>query len=351
MSSSVYDVIIIGGGPAGWAFAKNISAQYKVLLVDRANGRGKCCGGLLAPDAQKMLAGFDIGIPRKIISDPQLFYVRAHDLKTGKYCSYQRHYTNVDRAKLDGYLLETLPQTVKIMKNAVYKGHTTQKNIVTVTIASGETREDYQCRLLVGADGANSQVRKTEFNDFKQIKKYLAIQGEYEKKSSINHFGVFFDSRITDYYSWLIPKDDTILIGGAFAEHGSPREKFKKLLQGVESLGYPLGKRVSINACYLIRPRLRDIKTGRARVALIGEAAGFISPSSAEGISYAYRSAVALAKASENTLDGWNIRYSKFVLTLKFNVFIKSIKGIFMYGAALRNLIFRLRIGSIKINS
>jgi len=58
----VYDIVIIGAGPAGSNFARLISDKYKVLLVDKRdmgngnpkNKKGKCCGGLLAPDAQKM---------------------------------------------------------------------------------------------------------------------------------------------------------------------------------------------------------------------------------------------------------------------------------------------------------
>jgi hypothetical protein len=40
----------------------------------------KCCGGLLAPDAQKMLAKLSLGLPTHILSGPQLFCVRAIDL-------------------------------------------------------------------------------------------------------------------------------------------------------------------------------------------------------------------------------------------------------------------------------
>ena len=33
----------------------------------------KCCGGLLSPDAQKLLAKFDLCLPTEVLADPQIF--------------------------------------------------------------------------------------------------------------------------------------------------------------------------------------------------------------------------------------------------------------------------------------
>jgi len=59
----MYDVAIIGAGPAGATLARLIGRQYRVLLVEKRRldgpqtfSLGKCCGGLLAPDAQAMLS-------------------------------------------------------------------------------------------------------------------------------------------------------------------------------------------------------------------------------------------------------------------------------------------------------
>ena len=53
-----YDIVIVGAGPAGATFAREVSGSgYSILLIDGQDLIGnKPCGGLLAPDAQKLMA-------------------------------------------------------------------------------------------------------------------------------------------------------------------------------------------------------------------------------------------------------------------------------------------------------
>lgn len=62
---------------------------------------------------------------------------------------------------------------------------------------------------------------------------------------------------------------------------------------------------------YIYRPRrVSQLFAGRDNIALIGEAAGAISPSSAEGFSYAFKSALYLAESLEEGIEGFLKRYS-----------------------------------------
>ena len=111
-----YDAAIIGAGPAGATFARRLAQQspeLKILLLDAQDeGHKKPCGGLLAPDAQKTLAHFDLVLPKSVLADPQIFAVETMDLRTRRVRYYQRYYLNMDRYAFDRWLVSLVPPTV-----------------------------------------------------------------------------------------------------------------------------------------------------------------------------------------------------------------------------------------------
>ena len=125
----MYDIVIVGSGPAGSTLARLIGDRYKVLLIDKRdlenenpkNIINKCCGGLLAPDAQKMIAKLGLGMPKDILVNPQLFAVRTIDLTNNLERLYQRFYLNMDRGKFDRWLVSILPAGVDKKFNALLK--------------------------------------------------------------------------------------------------------------------------------------------------------------------------------------------------------------------------------------
>ena len=85
--------------------------------------RSKCCGGLLAPDAQKMLAKLGLGIPQNVLTGPQMFSVKTIDFDNRIERFYQRHYINVDREKLDKWLISLIPDHVESIFDCIYTSH------------------------------------------------------------------------------------------------------------------------------------------------------------------------------------------------------------------------------------
>ena len=97
-----YDIIVVGAGPAGTNFARLVdSKRYGVLLVDGSAGKEKVCGGLISPDAQGILAKYDLSLPKDLLVSPQLFSVRTIDLSDGLTRYYRRSYMNVNRQRFD----------------------------------------------------------------------------------------------------------------------------------------------------------------------------------------------------------------------------------------------------------
>lgn len=353
----IYDIAVIGAGPAGTALARRLlqkSPETRLLLVDGQNERHKKpCGGLLAPDAQKALAHFDLTLPKSVLVDPQIFAVQTIDLVARRVRYYQRYYLNMDRYAFDRWLLSLVPEEADILS-----GHCTavcrseQGFSLTVQTAEGEQR--VTARRVVGADGASSIVRRSFYDN--SMMRYVSIQQWFartEDTAPTPFYSCIFDPVTSESCSWTIHKDESIIFGGCFAPQGC-REAFEEQKQRLEAyLGHPLGTPLRTEACQAARPRsMRDFITGKDGAYLIGEAAGFISASSFEGISSAIRSGTMLADAmlpggEEITVAA---RYRRSTRMLRLKLFGKMLKRWFMYTPWVRRLIMTSGLDSIAVD-
>ena len=120
MAENRYDVAIIGGGPAGAVFARELAEllpSLRILLVDgQSRENAKVCGGLLAPDAQRIFAMMGLTLPKEILADPQIFDVETIDLEKRQVRYYQRHYLNMDRYAFDKWLISLIPPAVDVVE-------------------------------------------------------------------------------------------------------------------------------------------------------------------------------------------------------------------------------------------
>ncbi len=356
----MYDVVIVGGGPAGATLAKLIGKKRKVLVLERRNmfiesGRDsfqKCCGGLIAPDAQKMLAEFGLGIPQHILDGPQLFTVRTIDEKSNLERYYQRHYINVDRERFDRWLFSLIPSEVEVECEAIFKGFEYTNSGVEITYVKDKKKRKVAAKLLVGADGSYSKVRRILSPDYPMPKQYIAIQEYYRMDGEMPYYSSIFDKDITDFYSWTIPKDGILILGAALNPEEEPLEKFIELKKRLQKRGFSFGPCLKRDGAYISRPgKVGEILHGDGNVALIGEAAGWISPSSAEGLSYCFRSALALSEGIEKDIDTSVAGYRRNTGKLRMNIRWKNIKSFLMYNDITRFLILKsgvLSMGSIK---
>lgn len=171
----MYDVIVIGAGPAGLSVASELAGKKKVLVIDGKKAIDDCTKSwfipaYLAKDNPEVLPFMYPGIFRlatwtftdvKTCWDTKLkygyYYVKEHEIL--KFWG--------DKAQQLG---------AEIMLDTFYSDHVTEADHVTVDTTAGR----YTCRLLIDASGHDSLVAK-----------------KYEKKE--------------DYYWWSVY--------GAIVEH------------------------------------------------------------------------------------------------------------------------------------
>lgn len=347
----MYDIVIIGAGPAGSTLAKLISkTNKKILIIDAENEKNKKpCGGLLAPDAQKELAHYDLVIPKDILVSPQIFSVKTMDLVSKQIKYYQRYYLNMDRYKFDKYLVSLIPKNVKKINGRVV--NIKKQDNYILEVLEKNKKSIINSKIIVGADGCNSIVRRTFYKN--NIMKYMAIQEWYKCVDTSNSFySCIFDRKTSDSCSWLIHKDEYLIYGGAFDIKNSKDKFFEQKNRLSKFLNVDLNEPVKREACLVYRPkRFKDFVTGKDGAYLIGEAAGFISASSFEGISSAIKSADILSKIiiKNDNINKITKLYRFKTINLKIKLRLKVIKRWFMYTSIVRNIIMMLGIDTIKI--
>lgn len=343
-----YDLLIVGLGPAGSTLARLTAPRMRVLALDKKRETGgfeKPCGGLLAPDAQKALARFNLTLPKRVLADPQIFSVDVLDLDSGLRRKYQRFYLNMDRHKFDRWLRSLIPPAADVKENARCTALERANGGFLVRWTDDEGAHQASARYVAGADGASSLVRNTFFPD-REIRAYTAIQQRFKDEQPSASYGCVFDAENTDCYSWYLSKDGQWIFGGAYPVQKS-RERFEEQKRKLAARGFRFGPVLKTEACTVLRPLPGQLHApARDGVFLTGEAAGWVSPSSLEGISSAFNGARLLARAlqSKHPERSYNLR----TLPLRLKLTLKLLKCPFLYRPLLRGLIMKSAWRALK---
>ena len=346
----MYDIAIIGLGPAGATVSRLLSKKYRILALDRKiNNMSKCCGGLLSPDAQKILASFDLCLPKDVLASPQIFSVKTLDFDNDLERCYQRFYLNMNREKFEKWLISLIPNNVDIINGAICKKIEKNKDGYKIHYMQGSKSFEETAKIIIGADGANSVIRNTLYPN-SNIIRYVSIQEWYENEIELPIYTSIFDKKLGKSYSWTISKNQYFIVGGAFPEE-TCNENFEELKAKLSKKGYKFSKDklVKREGCYVyLSNAFNSVHIGKDNIYLIGEAAGMISPSSLEGISYAMDSGRILAEVLNKQLLNSNHDFFRKTLRLRTKLKLKIIKRPFMYNGLLRKLVMKSGLKSIK---
>ena len=146
-----------------------------------------------------------------------------------------------------------------------------------------------------------------------------------------------------------------MVFGGAFEKQGGraafEAQKKKLIEQGFVPASL-FENPIKTEACLVNRPKIgKGIFMGKGGAFLVGEAAGLISPSSFEGISYALDSSEALADAMTNNTEATSIlhAYRRGTRRLTRRIALRYLKRPFMYQPLLRSAVMKSGIASLHI--
>lgn len=291
-----YDIVVVGAGPAGCIVARDLSKNFTVLLIDsKSLPRYKTCGGVLTKESIEFLE--PLHPPEKIFVKQKVVDIEYYDFSNDKKFVAEKGFWNVDRGKFDHWILSLLDDKkgTIVEKTSLIDFNLVQgRDLVSLVLESNGFVKTIIAKYLIGCDGAFSFVRKKISN--KKIPYYVGVQELVEVEKNLNNVLFILDKEITDSYGWLIPKNNSLLIGVGLPPYDATK-KFELFKEKI-SKKYGIKFNGKISAGIALAPaRVDNIYLGNGNILLVGEAAGLISPTSSEGISFALRSGKYCAEA------------------------------------------------------
>src|SRR3989344_4488332 len=275
-----YEIVIVGACPAGLRCAEILAKNKRKVLVLEKNkvvGDKVCAGGItrkiieLVPDniLQRKF--------KKIIIHTPLQDTEIKEEKPFIATIFRRDLGNwqAKQARKAGAKILLNSEVIKI-----------DKNIVTLN-----NKEKIEYKYLVGADGHNSIVRKylnLKIETFGQVFQYIT-------KKKFNNLEIFIDpEKYSSFYLWVFPYKTSSSIGTG----EDLSEKIKqpvlnlKLSEIKNNLDNFCKKRLEINKAKFQACMINYDYKGYQfnNILLCGEAAGFVSGLTGEGICWAIKS-------------------------------------------------------------
>jgi geranylgeranyl reductase family protein len=298
-----FDAIVVGCGPGGNTVGYRLAAAgARVLMLEKeALPRHKVCGGGLS---RKTLRELPVPVGPVLEKEITGVFIAFR----GSQPIYSRHEgigAMVQRSTFDAFMTQKAVEAgATLWERCSFQGYEARNGVVAVRTDRGTATG----RVLVGADGVHSQVRRQLYPDARPLLvpaiEALVVPGpgvmERLGQNCIFDLGI-----IPAGYAWVFPKADHLNVGLYRFAKRRDNLAMRALLEGFIA-HYPIlrdNREVRFKA-FVIPVRPVAPRLARDGVVLVGDAAGVGEAFYGEGIYYAVKSGNLAADAIASNLGG-----------------------------------------------
>lgn len=310
----LYDLAVIGGGPAGATCARHAaeSGLDVVLLEKSHHPRNKPCGGAIGPQAIRNL---DVDISSVAERSFHAALIHTPSGKKVMLASENLIGQLVTRSKFDHLLLQKAEKAgVEVIQDTeIVSLEQTRAGVRALAVG-----DSYKSHLLVGADGVNGIISKEIGIRSKWRSEQIALcisadvpmeQGDVESVMITNEVDGFpaielFFNLVSWGYGWCFPKKNgfSIGIGCRMDKQENLKQSWEKLISLIE-----VEKGVKLDTSNRVQYRVplgsRLNRSTARRSMIIGDAAGLASPLTGEGVSFAVQSGILAANIAVEAVE------------------------------------------------
>lgn len=294
-------VAVVGGGPSGSCAAEVLArAGIQTWLFERKLDNAKPCGGAIP---LCMVSEFDLPghiIDRKVRN---MRMISPSNREVDIHLENQDEYIGMCRREvLDGFLRDRAAELGAHLINGLVQkidtgtGRQGPYVLHYADYSSGEATgaaKTLEVDVIIGADGANSRVAKAmdagDYNVAIAFQERIRLPKEemaYYEDLAEMYVGTDVSP---DFYAWVFPKYDHVAVGTGTMQKN--QSLIKSLQQGIRERAAKRlvnGEVIKVEAHPIPEhPRPRRVV---GRMALVGDAAGYVTKSSGEGIYFAAKS-------------------------------------------------------------
>ena len=297
-------VAVVGGGPAGASAADALAQQgVETFLIERKLDNCKPCGGAIP---LCMIDEFDLpkDIVDRQVKKMTMISPTNKEVQIGQTLKDDEFIGMVRREVLDDFLRQRAKKNGATLINGLFMGMTLPTNkgesyVLTYNDYEGEEgnarkgdKKTLEVDVVIGADGANSRVAKDiEAGDyeyaiaFQERMRIPEQKMDYYKDRAEMYVG---EDVSPDFYAWVFPKCDHVAVGtGTVVD----KKGIQRYQQGIRERAAPRiegGDIIRVEAHPIPEhPRPWRVKD---RAILVGDAAGYVTKCSGEGIYFAAKS-------------------------------------------------------------